>query len=322
MEFRITVDVSQVAAKLNTTRELIETKLVEGVRLISASTHAFIVNKASELEGWKRDAFLGIGKFGKDAQRQSTNSPLVDSEPKYVRWIEISQGLWVVEIDEKAAWVEQGRESVSMATEQWLLKPGKVKHARDGSVFRSIPFTYGSTGQKGAKLTTPVNAAPAIQTMVKNVMESGRGVTMGAGISGKESKRLKETGSKGLIRDASGGIALGMVAKLNIEDPGTQYAGFHSRPRSAEDAAKSGLAPHGGIFFLKGAAVYQSKDDKGKVSRNTVVFRTVSSKHQAENRWQAPAVQPFNSIPAANDFAQKAVDDMIRSIGEEIRRTG
>lgn len=302
MEFKITVDISQVAEKLNSTRELLEDKLTAGVKAISAATHAFIINKASELDSFKRDAFLGTGKFGKDAQRESSKDPNVDSSAKYVRWIEISKGLWIVEIDPKAAWIEEGRGPTSMATEQWLLKPGKAKRAKDGSLYRSIPFTHSRTGQARGKHLSPVKDVPIFRNMIN--------------------RALADVGlpKKGLIMGAAG-PKVGLIAKLNIKDPGIE--GLRSKPRSAEDAAKSGLKPHAGIFLLQGAAVYQRKDEKtGKFTRETVVFRTVSSKHANEGRWMAPAVAPFNSMKAASEYAQKQVDDMIKAIGEEIRRVG
>lgn len=299
-KFDITVDVSQLAEKINKTKESVEQKIVPAIERLSISTHAFIINKANnELDDFKRKFFLGLGEYGKKTTKTSNSAPGVDESAKNVRWSKVANGIWVVEIDEKAAWIEQGRQPTSMATEDWLLKPGKVKIAKDGSTYRSIPFKISENGKADP------NTKPAYAAIVKSAMKE-------QGISTKK-----------IEKNEDGTPKLGIIHKLDIKGPAggwAQYPEMHSRPRTAEEAAKSGLKPHAGIYHLKGAVVIQRmKSGKNpKVVKETVVFRTVSSKHQLENRWMYPEVKPFNALPAAYKYAQEQLDKIIKAIEEEI----
>src|SRR5271170_4726535 len=101
--FELKIDVSQVARALGKTREVIETILIPEARNLAISTHGFILKFAKEkmADSYKLPIFLG-------------------KKDKNVRWIEVTPGLWVVEIDDSVAWIETGRPPTSMATEQWL----------------------------------------------------------------------------------------------------------------------------------------------------------------------------------------------------------
>jgi hypothetical protein len=301
-KFDITVDTSAIAEKVNKTKEVVEQKLTPAMERLSISTHAFIINKANnELSDFKRKFFLGVGEYGKKTLKQSSSGAGVDETAKNVRWVKVSNGIWVVEIDESAAWIEEGREPTSMATEDWLLKPGKAKVAKDGSLYRAIPFkiTEGGKEAHGTK--------PAYASIIKGAMKE-QGIPI-----------------KKIERNEDGTPKLGIIHKLNIEGPQggwEQFPGMHSRPRTAEESAMSGLKPHKGIFHLKGAVVVQrmKPGKKPKPVKETVVFRIVSSKHKLENRWMYPEVKPFNAIPAAYDYAKEQLDKIIKSIEEELAR--
>lgn len=311
--FRFRVDLSEVAAKLNVARELIEDKVVQGVENLSIAAHAYIVNLANEKwsnDDFKRKFYLGLGEYGKQASGVSSRDPRIDQTSKNLRWVKVADGLWVVEIDERARWLEEGRAETFMG--EWLLKPGAkgVKRAKDGSYYRSIPFKETS----GKKDTA---SHPALSQIVRDVAKQ-RGVSL---------TKIEKSGS--------GIPKLGMLHKLDIRPhDATGYAPgvLYSKPRTDEDAAKSGLRPHSGIFKLEGAAVFQNvyKDGKlvtnkrqaekiavtkkGSVKKEVVVFRTISSKHKAENRWMYPQVEPANFLGQAYDHAMKQWDLIVKSI--------
>ena len=275
-DFHFKVDVEEVAQKLNQTADIIQNKVSQAVETLAASTHAFVVNKAqSELDSYKKTILPG--------------PPGQDGQPKNVKWRKIADRIWVVEILPEAKWIEEGRPAVSMATEQWLLKGPGVKTAQDGSKYKAIPFTHSQmTGKDKPAHATSEGSRPGLATMAKTAIKE-------AGVNLKK-----------IERHSDGSPKLGILHKIPINEPGSrdQFPSLFSKPRTPEEAHKTGLKAHGGIFHLSGLVVTQRINSKGKVTREAVTFRTVSSKHQIEGRWEYPAVQPFNSLEAAYKYAQ------------------
>lgn len=257
--FSFTTNIDQLAKALNTKVEEIRADVEAGAESLAIQTHAHLLQLAtSELKGYNLETYLGKGG-------------------ENLTWKKVSDRLWVVALDPKAAYIEEGREPVSMATDQWLLK--NAKKAKDGSSYKVIPMPQGGSN-KGLAGT---NAA--LNSMAKKVIRDAK-INM-----------------KTIERHENGSPKIGIVKKLNPAAPFTQAQApsLFSKPRSAADAAKSGLKPHEGIFKLAGLAVTQKEGKNGKVSKEAVTFRVVSSKHRAEGRWMAPRV------PAAN-FFQRTTD--------------
>ena len=291
--FDIKIDTSKVADMFGQTRDIIESALIPGVRAIAVATHGAVLNFAKEKlqDSYKLPIFLGADKSG---------------IPRNLRWIEITPGLWVIEIDDSVAWIENGRAPTSMATEQWLLKPSKdgkwPKRAKDGSLYRPIGFTHFKSKGK-----LPETNKPAYRTIVENAMKA-QGI------------------SKGIERHADKSPKLGILHKLQINPPGTQaqIPNMYSRPRTAQEAALSGLKPHSGIFHLKGAVVLQRMvEGKGKkmhAVKETVVFRVVSSKHKAEGRWMYPRVDGINSLKAGYDYANAEIAKLMDRMDNMFRQ--
>lgn len=296
--FRIKIDVSEIVAKINQTKELIEKKVLKEVENLSIQTHDWIIKKASTTfkeDGFKKEYYLGLGQHGKNSAQQSTSDNRVDQSPKHVRWIKISDGIWLVELDEKALWLEEGREPTFMG--EWLLKPGSkgVKTAKDGSQYRAIPFKQTESGKKyeGTK--------PLFSELVKKQAQR-------QGISLRTIEKTPEGTPK-----------LGTLHKLAMKPTMTQSQtpSLYSKPRGPEEAEATGLAPHGGIYKLQGAVVVQRKTSKGKVKKETIVFRTISSKHKGF-RWMYPKVQAANIFPQAHEWASKQWENIVKQIEEEM----
>jgi hypothetical protein len=304
--FWFKVNTSEIAKKLNSTSDLLHNRIRSEVEKISIATHAFIIQKAkSELgDGFKTNFFLGLPPYGKEGDK-SSNQNGVDSAPRHVRWVKVSDNIWVVEIDEKARWIEEGREPTSMATEQWLLKPGKAKRAKDGSLYRAIPIQQ----MEGNK--------PKINT---GMLGEGPGGDLVRAI--KTAARKQNVSLSKLEFNDAGQIKTGVLHKLNLKVPNSvkNDPSMKSQPRSQEDAQATGLKPHGGIAKYEGMVVGQFKNDKGKISKQTVVFRTVSSKHQGENRWMYPKVEALHAMPAAKEFAEKLWGDVLKALEVEFAR--
>jgi hypothetical protein len=313
--FRFRVDASEVAQKLNTTRELIEDKVVSGVETLSIAAHAYIVNLANTKwanDDFKRKYYLGIGEYGKEASGVSTNDPRIDQVPKFVRWVKIADGLWVVELDEKAQWLEQGRPETFMG--DWLLKPGAkgVKRAKDGSLYRAIPFKQTEGNAKAA------GASPQLAEIVKNYAKQNKISLTKPSLNKANQPILGAAKYPGTSNQETRPV---IVQKLDIRaHDATGYAPgvLYSKPRTEADAALSGLKPHEGIFKLAGAVVTQKKTKSGKVKKETVVFRVISSKHKAESRWMYPEVQPANLLQKTFDFANQQWESIVKQIEQSI----
>lgn len=279
------VNLKEVAEKLGEVSDNIALQINEQVQNLSISTHAFVVKYANDkLTGFKRNHFLG-------------------PEGKNVRWVQVSPSIWVVEIDPSVAWIEEGRGPVSMATEQWLLKPGAkgVKTAKDGSTYRVIPFKHeGGVGGKSK------SDEPEIASMIKKALKQ------------------KSISLHRIERDADNKPKLGILHKLDINEKRKTYPQkLFSEPRNSETAKQIGLKSHAGHHFLNNAVVVQreskGKGGKSKISKEVITFRVVSSKHAAEGRWMSPAVEPLNSIPEALKYAESEWERIVKTMEEQFR---
>lgn len=280
MTLGIKANYKEIAEKLGVAEEEIANKLKGAVEALSISTHAFVVQYANEhLEGFYRSEFLG-------------------EDGENVRWAKVSENMWVVEIDESVKWLEQGRPKTSMATEDWLLKPGKTKIAKDGSKYRSIPFSH-----KKDSIKTPPGMRNAIEMSLK-----ANGINM-----------------KKIEKDADGKPKIGIVNRLKdipqLNDPASNFYSFRSKERTEEEAEQLGLPAYGGKHYLSGGVVVQRPSKNGKVKKEVITFRTVSSKHAAEDRWMYPEVKALNSIPAAYDYATKEWEKIVKSLEDYFRST-
>lgn len=316
--FRFRVDVSEIAAKLNTTREMIEDQVIKNVELLSIASHAYIIGLAKKEWGaddFKRNYYLGIGQ--KDASGVSSSNQYIDQTAKYLRWVKITDGLWVVELDERARWLEEGRKETFMG--EWLLKPGAkgVKRSnKDGSLYRAIPFKETS----GSKDTA---SHPALSQIVRD-------------FAAAQQPKINLTKVE---KHKNGDHKLGLITKLDIRPhDATGYAPgvIFSRPRTEQEAKDTGLKAHSGIFKLAGAAVFQNVYDKGNlvsdpvkakkiaatkkgsVKKEVVVFRVISSKHEKEGRWMYPEVKPVNFLQKAYEHATAQWDGVVKSIEQTL----
>lgn len=282
MAFRLTINVTALAEHLNTTIDRVRERARQEVENLSISTHAFIVAKAQqELPPFLRDKFLG-------------------KDNKNVRWVKVSDSIWVVEIDESVAYISEGRPKVFMS---WLLNNNpKAKTAKDGSRYAHIPMTQARHTQGGRdKFNNPKAAYEAI---VRKTMQD----------NGLNLKKIE--------KNPDGSPKIGILHRLNVMEPGdqSQFPGMYSKPRTEEMARQIGLPAHSGIFHLKGLAIIQRTNERGKVVREAVTFRTISSKHEAEGRWMAPEVPAFKFEESARAYAEAQWSQILKSIEEEFTR--
>jgi hypothetical protein len=277
VSFHIHVDITEAAAKLNQTNEFIATQMQTAVGTIAAATHAFILQTVNaELTGYKREAYLG-------------------KENKNVRWIDLGNSMWVVEVDETARWLEEGRAEPMFM--EWLLKNAKT--ARDGSKYKIIPFKQ----DQGAGKTPGFHPnKPALAAVTKRMLDA------------------QNIDLNKIERDVGGKPKVGILHKIPMgreeimAEMQPKRRDYFSMPRSADIAGKIGLKPHDGIFMLKGLMVVQRPNASAKhgVTREAITYRVISSKHKAEGRWFYPKVEALNAVPRAAEWAQQQLDSWMK----------
>lgn len=317
-DFRIKVDTREISDKLRVTQDLIDNKVKNIVERVSIATHHFVINKAkTELTGYMQETFLGTGESAKNTSDKSSNHPNVDKTPRHVRWKKIDNGTWVVEIDEKAKWIEEGRPRTFMGEEWWLLQPGKAKVAKDGSTYRAIPMTK-MKGSKPTFETGLLGEGPA-SVMSKAIRSAAKEQKISLTAIEKDKEGLPIAGP---VNPKTGLKGPAILHKLQIKEPegGRQeFPLFYSKERTAEESKATGLKPYSGSFHVKGAVVTQREVKPGKFKKETIVYRIISSKHRNDNRWYYPEVKPFHAIPAAHKYAQESIDLYIKELEEEIK---
>jgi hypothetical protein len=302
LEFNVNID--QIAERLGVKREVIEGRLQEEVKKLAATTHAFVVNYAQQKLA--QNDFMRKWFFGE------VNSRTGESEK--VRFHDMGNNMYVVELDESNRWIEEGREPTSMATDKWLLKGPNVKTAKDGSKYRVIPMKQmGGVGGKHG------SGSPQFDAILKKALKE------------------KSISLNRVERDTNGSPKLGVLHKLSIPMPSQGDGGFHqmtspnkfkffSKGRSPEQARSLGLKASAGHFYLSNAVVTQtlSKGPRGqqKVEKGVTTFRVVSSKHEAEGKWMYTRVEPLGSIPAAYNNAMQMWNEVVRGLEDEFSKSG
>ena len=113
-DFKFEINIDQLTAHLKDVKEEANNMLTEAVKAASAMTYA----KAQELAGEKLSVRL---KMYKDA----------------LHYKEVGPGLWVVELDDKALWIEDGKAAGSMVDDLLRKNP---KISRKGKRYKAIPF--------------------------------------------------------------------------------------------------------------------------------------------------------------------------------------
>jgi hypothetical protein len=286
--YNIFINADAVAKKIGDHYDNIRNELRTAVQNLSIQTHAKIIEMANEdLKGWQLQNFLG---------ENGSN----------IRWRQASDNIWAVEIDEKVMFYDRGRPIVSMATESWLLKNGKK--AKDGSVYRAIPFKK----DLSAKGISAHGVSGTLNIMAKNAIQAAR------------TEQGQKISLRTIERNRDGSPRVGILHKIPVAQPFNQRQApnLFSRPRSAEDAKKTGLKEHEGIFKLQGLVIAQRMVG-AKVKREAMTFRVVSSKHKNENRWMYPEIKAHRFLERAFQWAiNEAWPQQLRELTERLKRQG
>lgn len=242
------------------------------------------------------------------------NAQLHTRRQLYIKALSVDQeeeDVWVITLDAKAVWIDNGQREFSML--DGLLKSSKAKPAKDGSMYLVVPFKHGPG--KGKTNSTP--AQQSLTSTVKAAMKE-KGIPFAA-----------------IEKDAKGNAKIGKIRSFNINDqplktengPGQGHGPIGSvrqgpNARQAENGGPGG----GGKPFLAGVSIYQIPDEKAKsgVRREILTFRIASSKHQGSQRWRHPGTPPMNLMQsgldwALEEFSKKIEPEIMAQIRTELK---
>lgn len=194
-------------------------------------------------------------------------------EPKFM------DGAWVVALDAKVRWIDDGQDEFSMLKSLLGAKAKNIHTDKKGNRYVVVPFDHGPGHG-------PTNTTPANMDLVGTIRSElkKRGIPFGK----------LEMGSNGEPK-------IGMVHKFTI--PGA--------PLKTKEGGGQGHGPIGqvrqgntGIPFLQNVQIYQKPDEKsGKMKRTILTFRIASEKHREQGKWEHPGNAPVEILEEALNWA-------------------
>lgn len=115
-----------------------------------------------------------------------------------------------------------------------------------------------------------------------------------------------------LEKNALGATKLGLLHKFDITSAPLKTGNGPGQGAGPVGAVRQGPT---GIPFLQGVNVYQlpvpNVGGKPKVKKFIMTFRTVSSKHKGQSRWEHPGLKPVHLMDQATGWAQNEWDHKI-----------
>jgi hypothetical protein len=271
----INVDLKDLLDLKDDLKPKVEQELKKAAEELSIQAHAHITEQVQQKLHSTREKYLAAMKFDN-----------------------VEDGTWVITLDEKAMWIEEGMESHEMLND--LLASPKAKTAKDGSKYLSVPFQH--------------NKGPTQQTQAQNDLTN----TLKT-----ELKNRKIPYGK-LEMDANGKPKLGLLHKFDIlKDP------IKTQEGPGQGWGPAGQVRQGptGIPFLQSVRIYQRQisdaNGKSKTVRNIMTFRTASSKHIGTGRWVHPGLEAKKFFDEAEKWATeqwttKIAPQILRNLSESL----
>jgi hypothetical protein len=231
-DLKIQIDTAKLAEKFKEFLYEIEQDIRKAVGDLAAVTHAKVAELAqNELKTTRKIYMDNLG------------------------YEEVAPGVWIVYLDEKALWIEDG------IPDDTDMKPGLLKNAKsgkNGTQYKVIPFRYDKPNSQNA---------PYTQTVVNQI---------------KSKLKQEKISFKKIELDEHGSPKLG---KLHEFDFGGDKPG------------------KGNTSVMKGLSIYQNMGKNGKVRRDILTFRTVSSGPASAGKWIHPGLPAKMYMDKATDWA-------------------
>ena len=206
---------------------------------------------------------------------------------EHLKTFQVDEDTWVVSLDAKYRWIDDGMERHSMVDD--LLKSKNAKRAKDGSKYAVIPFEHGPKG--------PTQMTPAQATLLNTI---------------KAEMNSRKIPYAKIEKDAAGKAKTGLLHSFDILDAPIKTANSPGQGKGAIGQVMQGPT---GIPLLKGVRVYQKEvtDKSGatKIKRAIMTFRVVSSKHKDQGRWEHPGLDPVNLMEEGQKWASEQWETLI-----------
>jgi len=241
------------------------------------------------IEKATKEAARDLSAMTYEHLRENVQSKLHTTTEKYLNSLSIYQDgdVWIINLDAKARWIEDGMEAHSMVED--LLKSKSAKTSKkDGSRYVVIPFQH----NVGASKQTP--QATDLTNAIKAHM-----------------KQQKIPYGK-LEKDEQGNVKSGLLHKFNLDKPlkTKQGVGQGSGPIGSPKQGTTGTP------FLHGVSVHQYPipTTGGGVGwkKFIMTFRVASSKHIGTNKWIHPGLTPGYFFEEAYDWALNLLEKEIK----------
>jgi hypothetical protein len=274
MAFYINLDISPFLEIQSEFDGAIKDALAKATSALAAQTHGKIVEFARK-------------------ELHSTRQKYVDA----LTYMPVNSYTWVVNLDRKMLWLEDGLEPNREMIEDLLSSP-KAKTGKDGSKYLSVPFEH----KKGETQQTP--GATSLTDTIKAEFKKAK-IPYGKIENGKDGKPM-----------------LGLLHKIDINHAPLKTVGnpwySGTRPGLGQGSGPIGSVMQGptGIPLLQGVRVYQKeftdKDGAKRVGRSIVTFRMVSSKMMGTGRWTHPGIEAKKFLDKAYEWAMKEWETKVR----------
>lgn len=271
---KINIDAAAIAAQFKEFAVEVEQSIQEGVKALAAQTHAHVLEEA--------------------AQKLKTSHKTFREN---LGFEEVSPGVWVVSIDEKAMWIEEGIEPGKD------MKPDLLKNARAGKNgrYQVIPFDPKKNPGSGVSDPSTMSWPKQNQTIINQQLKLGLKEInkQGRAEAKKNGGKWENISLTKIEKDANGSPRVGKLHEFDIPSI------------FPTDKAKHPA--------LKGLTIYQNKDEKGNIRRDVLTFRTVSDNSPSDS-WRHPGYQGQKFLDEAeqwamNEWENKILPDILKSFG-------
>jgi len=142
-DLKLFINAAEIAAMFEDVKKEVEQAVTEGVGKLAAMTHARTIELAN-------------------AELNSTRKLYTDN----LDFQQITDGVWVVTLDEPAMFIEEGRKSGSMVDD--LLRNG-AKVGKNGNRYKAIPFEHSKPMSQQTKSSQLLTESIKRQLKAKNI---------------------------------------------------------------------------------------------------------------------------------------------------------
>jgi len=235
MALKFEINADEVLSAFTQFKEQAKKAMEESFQKMVFDTYADVVKQASSLSSATNQVYMAALK-----------------QP-----MEITSNVWVIALDAKALWIEEGIEANKD------MKPGLLK----GADYKVIPFKYDKK---------PSASTPMTQALMAEINQKLR----------KHDLSLSK-----IERDSKGSPKQGMLHEFDMSGKGRHVSWIKRKSDETHPLTR--------------LRIYQGPDASGKIKREAMVFRTVTSGPASAGKFIHPGYE-------AKHFMDKAMDKAIR----------